>query len=63
MSAREQLDAIDRYLSKNWLDDDFPTDLIYEAVNYHKKLTSIIKWLEQNKPEVFKEGIWEAING
>lgn len=45
MSAMDQLDQIDRYLSKSWLDDDYPTDLIYVALlklaEYEKEEASI----------------------
>lgn len=38
MTAREQLDHIDRYFEKNWMDEDFPTDKIYTALNKLEEL-------------------------
>jgi hypothetical protein len=29
--AVAQLDRIERYFSKNWMDEDFPTDAIWDA--------------------------------
>jgi len=34
MSATEQLSHIDRYLDKNWLDNDYPLDKVWEALQY-----------------------------
>ena len=28
-----------------------------------RKLKAIIEWLEQNQPDVFKRGLWNAANG
>jgi len=31
--AVQQLERIDRYLSKNWMDDEYPTDEIWECIS------------------------------
>lgn len=36
--ADTQLDRIDRYLDKNWLDDDYPDDKIYAALAELRRL-------------------------
>jgi len=36
-----ELDRIDRYLSKNWLDDDFTTGKIYEALRRLADLAAV----------------------
>lgn len=34
-----------------------------EAANCDKqKLTAIVRWLETNQPDVFRRGLWDAIN-
>jgi len=30
--AYEELDRISRYFNKNWMDEDFPTDTLYEIL-------------------------------
>lgn len=31
--AQRQLEAIDRYFSKNWMDEDFPTDAVWACLS------------------------------
>lgn len=31
--AYEELDRIARYFNKNWMDEDFPTDALYEILS------------------------------
>ena len=31
-NAVQQLEQIDRYLSKNWMDEDFPSDFIWQCL-------------------------------
>ena len=35
--AINQLDWIDRYFQKNWMEEDFPTDKLYEVLIAFKK--------------------------
>ena len=37
IEAMSQMDRIDRYLNKNWLDEDFPTDKIYDVLLQFQK--------------------------
>jgi len=43
MSAGEQLSAIDRYLDKNWLDEDFPLGDVWKELSQRDKLLSIAR--------------------
>ena len=39
-------------------------DCIEEALPIMEdKITRIVEWLEKNQPDVFKRGLWDAING
>jgi hypothetical protein len=51
MSAIEQLDAIDRYLNKNWLDEDYPADEIYNELSENATLKAQIAELESLRQE------------
>ena len=39
------------------------SELLHERDVFEKRLRSIVLWLEQNQPDVFKRGIWDAIRG
>ena len=51
MSAIEQLDAIDRYLNKNWLDEDYPAGEIYNELSENATLKAQIAELESLRKE------------
>ena len=38
------------------------SDDYLEIIELHRKLAAIVKWLEDNQPDVFKRGLWDAIN-
>ena len=58
-SVRSELDAIDRYLSKNCLDDDFPTESIYGALSTFEEQEKEIATLTAKLAQAMKalEGI------
>jgi hypothetical protein len=37
-------------------------DLRDENTNLTNKVVGIVRWLEQNQPDVFKRGIWDVIH-
>jgi len=57
-SVRSELDAIDRYLSKNCLDDDFPTESIYGALStfeeQEKEIATLTAKLAESERQAFE---------
>jgi hypothetical protein len=43
LSAREELEHIDRYFSKNWMDDDFPSEAIWQIIEDYEKIKDEIE--------------------
>lgn len=42
---------------------DWANDLQQQRDKLSDKLKAMTKWLEKNQPDVFRRGLWEAING
>ena len=41
---------------------DWANDLQRQRDSLSDKLKAMTKWLEKNQPDVFRRGLWDAIN-
>jgi hypothetical protein len=39
--AEEELNRIDRYFSKNWMDEDYPSDSLWELLTWVKQILNV----------------------
>jgi hypothetical protein len=47
----------------DWIEmRDWANDLQRQRDSLSDKLKAMTKWLEKNQPDVFRRGLWDAIN-
>jgi len=61
-TAYSQLDWIDRYLNKNWMDEDYPTDKIYSELSRLYRLESSINIDKDGDGFICKEALTECVS-